>query len=248
MNRTALIPLSLFLLVIVVATVGISHYEKELAEYDVIIGNDTLTEGENFYSLNNYEGFVKNYQPPTRENIDIFQYNAQVKPSLYISLIKIKDLIVGGNMDKAESSIRTLIVFYPENVEALSLLAGIYSFTGKYDLADDLLKKILKLDPANSMAHENLGFVLEKQKKYRQALSSLLKASLINPDSPIAYIHIAKINSILGNKEKAMDNFAKAYELMGNSIYPFSFLPAFDNIRSMPLFVEIVEKIGNQIQ
>jgi tetratricopeptide (TPR) repeat protein len=242
MNRTALIPLSLFLVVIVIATVTVSYYETVFSSRHNIIHRDkTIDIYKNYYTLKSRENIVWDRHFPVGKNIKIFQKSLDI-PSLHISMLQAKKLISVGKFDEAENLIKTVLVFYPKNIEALSLLTGIYCFSGKYNLSDDLLRKILVIDPDNFAAQENLGIVLEKQKNYTCALASFLRASLMKPESPLAYIHMAKINSILGNKKEAMDNFAKAYELLGYRIYPFTFISAFDNLRDIPLFIEIVEK------
>jgi tetratricopeptide (TPR) repeat protein len=241
MNRTALIPLSLFLFVIVIATIIVSNYEIAFTNHDIIERENVNIAKVNgsFPELTDHEHLLT-ASSPVRKNIGLFERNTQ-KPSLYLSTIKAKDLIVAGQYKEAEGALKTIIVFYPDNIEALSLLTGIYTLTGKYEQSYDLLKKILKIDPNNFVAQENLGIVLEEMKQYNNALASFFKASLINPKSPLSYIHMAKIYSILGNKESAMDNFIKAYGLLDSRIYPFTFTSAFDNIRNIPLFVEITE-------
>jgi tetratricopeptide (TPR) repeat protein len=239
MNRTALIPLSLFLLVIVIATIIVSNYEIAFTNHDIIERENPAIGDGSFSGLIDHE-YLSNNSSPIRKNIGLFEENTQ-KPSLYISMIKAKDLIVAGKYNEAKGALRTIIVFYPNNIEALSLLTGIYSLSGNYEQSHDLLKKILKIDPDNFVAQENLGIVLEEMKQYNSAIASFFKASLINPKSPLSYIHMAKIYSILNNKEEAMDNFVKAYDLLGCRIYPFTFVAAFDNIRNSPLFIEITE-------
>ena len=62
----------------------------------------------------------------------------------------------------------------------------------------------------------------------------------LKPESASMYLHLAGLYSIVGDKKRAIYNFAKAYEIIDVNIIPLSFDPAFDNIRSMPTFIKII--------
>ena len=237
MNRTALIPLSLFLLVIIIATVVVSHYETDLTKNNNF--NVEKNADDSMQGLMNHEE-LKRTALRVRKNIDLFE-KGSLKPSLYLSMIKAKDLIAAGKFSEAKSALKTIIVFYPDNIEALSLLTGIYSMRGNYNFSFDLLNRILNIDPNNYVALENMGLVLLEMKQYKRALVSFSKASIIKPNSPTSYINMAKIYSITDEKKYAVENIVKAYRLLGSNIFPFILMPAFDNIRHLPSFIEIAE-------
>ena len=53
-----------------------------------------------------------------------------------------------------------------------------YYSTGQYDLAERLYRDALEKDPDNRIAQHNLANALYKQKKYKEAVSSLLKRNI----------------------------------------------------------------------
>ncbi|KAJ3319716.1 Tetratricopeptide repeat protein 21B [Boothiomyces sp. JEL0866] len=67
------------------------------------------------------------------------------------------------------------------------LLADIYIQGGKYDLATELLKKIIQVDQSNTKAYEYLGFIMEKEQAYKDAADYYLKSWSIRFDASIGY-------------------------------------------------------------
>jgi tetratricopeptide (TPR) repeat protein len=168
--------------------------------------------------------------------------------NLLYSMMEAKKMLVSGNIRESENTLKTVLIFHPRNIEALSLLAGIYYISGRYERAEESLKDVLRFSPNNYSALENLGLVLEKQQEYDEALISFKKASFVNPQSTLSLLHIAGINSILGKRGKALEYFYRAYEILGNKILPFTFDPAYGNIRDMPLFMAIIRKAGMDLE
>eukprot|EP00842_Homolaphlyctis_polyrhiza_P002570 jgi/Hompol1/3313/HPOL_000546-RA len=56
------------------------------------------------------------------------------------------------------------------------LLADIYIQGGKYDLATELLKKVIANNKSNGKAFEYLGFIMEKESAYKDAAEHYLQA------------------------------------------------------------------------
>ncbi|KAJ3271657.1 Tetratricopeptide repeat protein 21B [Terramyces sp. JEL0728] len=67
------------------------------------------------------------------------------------------------------------------------LLSDIYIQGGKYDLATELLKKIIQVDQSNTKAYEYLGFIMEKEQAYKDAADHYLKSWSIRFDASIGY-------------------------------------------------------------
>ncbi|MCF7792175.1 MAG: hypothetical protein K9L78_02175 [Victivallales bacterium] len=238
MNRTALIPLSVLLLVIIAATAIVAHYQKVLVQQPVTTFSDI--EPQDGFLLKSDIFLSYNERPLIHNRTGSYKIT---EPDLYDSLVRAKKMLVRGKLSGAENELRTILVFYPKNAEATSLLAGIYCMAGEIKLANDMLRRLLKYDSYNATALENYGIIQEKQGHYSRAVSCLLKASLIEPDSPLLYLHISRVYCLMGKKGKAVDNFVKAHELLGKGIYPFTFTSAFDEIRYEPVVAEIMMKI-----
>ena len=172
--------------------------------------------------------------------------NSVINVYSYIEHIK-KD-IAKGDYHIAENDLRNLLLFYPNNRTVLSLLGGVLYSGGKYEQAQNMFMIMLKNNVDDSFARENMGIVLKKQNRYTEAIEEFLHASLLKPESASMYLHLAGLYSIVGEKKRAIYNFAKAYEIIDVNIIPLSFDPAFDNIRSMPTFVNIINNAENIIR
>jgi tetratricopeptide (TPR) repeat protein len=176
----------------------------------------------------------------------ITERNSEI--NLYRFIGRIKTDLARGRYDKAENDLRNLLLFYPNNRTVLSLLGGVLYSGGNYRQAHDMFVIILKNNPNNSLARESMGTVLKKQHKYSEAIEEFLHASLLRPESASMYLHLAGLYSIIGDKKQAIYNFARAYEIIDVNIIPLSFDPAFDNIRDMPTFVNIIHNAENIVR
>lgn len=160
--------------------------------------------------------------------------------NLYHFIGQIKTDLAKGKYKKAENDLRNLLLFYPNNRTVLSLLGGVLYSRGNYEQAHDMFMILLKNNPDDSFTRESMGILLNKQCRYSEAIEEFLNASLLKPESASMYLHLAGLYSIVGDKKRAIYNFAKAYEIIDVNIIPLSFDPAFDNIRSMPTFIKII--------
>lgn len=158
-----------------------------------------------------------------------------------------KDLSCGKE-DEAEDKLKTILVFDPVNINALSLLGNILYASKRYAEAELLFRKQEKLKPDDATIYNSLGSILAKQKKYDEAISAILKALELDPDSPVANINLAGIYSASGDIERALFHFRKAYERIGEKIIPLSYDPVLDNIRYEYEFQNIIDEARETIK
>ena len=153
---------------------------------------------------------------------------------------KAKKYIAAGKTGDAEDLLRTILLFYPDHRQALSLMGGILYYSNRYKEAEVIFRRQIKLDPNNSLAYNRLGSALAKQKRYKEAIDSASISLGMHPDSGDAHINLAGMYSVVGDKQKAIEHFRKAFKLIGYAILPLSFDEAFDNIRQMPEFQSVI--------
>lgn len=82
----------------------------------------------------------------------------------------------------------------------------------KYEFAEGRLEQVLRLDPDNAMAMNNLAWVLSAQKK-AQALEYAEKANLLSPNQPVMMDTLAKVLAERGQLPRALQVEKKALEL-----------------------------------
>ena len=104
------------------------------------------------------------------------------------------------------------------------------------------IRMLTMLNPDDTGAYTNLGTVLAEQKRYKEAIVSVKKVYLKEPDSPIAALNLSSMYSLNGDTAEALEYFRKAYEKLGENILPLSYNPNFDNIRREKVFRDIVKE------
>jgi hypothetical protein len=149
-------------------------------------------------------------------------------------------MLAEGKETEAEDRLRTLLVFSPDHVPALSLLGGMLYYSHRYEEAETMYRRQLRIDPASASVHNNLASALARQERYIEAIASAEKALEIDPDSAPAYINLASIYTAMGEKEPALRYFNRAYELLDWRILPVAEDSAFRELRNEPVFTMIL--------
>jgi regulator of sirC expression with transglutaminase-like and TPR domain len=177
------------------------------------------------------KSFVRNTAPPPRGS-DV--------PNRGEMLAHVKKLLAEHKTKLAEDELKTLLVFDPDNSVALTLLGGIYYYSGRERDAEYIFRRQIKLAPQDHQAYNHLGSALAKQKHYREAIESVATAIGLKPDSGEAQINLAGIYAITNNRKAALEHFEKAAKLLGTAILPLSRDRVFDNIRQSRVFQTVI--------
>ena len=100
-----------------------------------------------------------------------------------------------------------------DNLEALSLLAKIYTQYGKYRDALPVVKKILDIAPDSGFAHSYMGEILSYEGKYREAIGALRKSLQLDQGNPRVYFLLGKVFERLDRLADAVLEYETAVEL-----------------------------------
>ncbi|MDD5599278.1 MAG: tetratricopeptide repeat protein [Victivallaceae bacterium] len=147
-----------------------------------------------------------------------------------------------GKISEAENKVKTVLVFQPDNGEALSLLGKIYYLKHDYKRAEMIFSRQVNLNRKSATAYNNLGQVLLKQKKYDRAALRFQVAQELDPESGLIALNLAGAYSKLGKKEEALASFRKAFRILGPRVITVASHPALDNIRDEKEFKDILKK------
>jgi tetratricopeptide (TPR) repeat protein len=226
MNKP-IVQLVVFLFIVILATFVLSRFDSFYVD-DAIQPDDSLK-----MLLSSKKTVLVGLKDQ-----QIVNRNSEI--SLYRFIERIKADLAKGKYKKAENNLRNLLLFYPNNRTVLSLLGGVLYSSGKYEQAREMFMLMLENNPDDSFVREGMAITLRKQHRYTEAIEEFLHASLLKPESASMYLHLAGLYSIVGDKKRAIYNFAKAYEIIDVNIIPLSFDPAFNNIRDMPMFINII--------
>ena len=99
---------------------------------------------------------------------------------LSFRLLRVRILTMAERFDKAEAECQTMLKDFSrpgDTLEARYLLSGVYSAAKKYVQAEEQLEQILKTDPDNATANNDLGYIWADQgKKLKEAEELIRKA------------------------------------------------------------------------
>lgn len=147
-----------------------------------------------------------------------------------------------GKFAAAEDKFRTVLVFSPNNPIALSHLGAILHHRGDYENAELMFRRQTLYFPGDPGAFQNLGATLAKQHKYKEAINVTKRGLELAPSSPASALVLAKIYSLTGNRQTALDYFRRAAAILGRGILEASWDSAFDNIRETKEFARILRE------
>lgn len=124
-----------------------------------------------------------------------------------------------GNHDSAGVNYQNALSIYPNSLVLLNNYSYMLAEQGSnLDTALSLSAKTLATNPNESMYLDTYGWILYKQKKYKQAKSYIEKAiqNMPQPDATL-YEHLGDVEDALGNRRKARKHWKKALDLGSSS-------------------------------
>jgi predicted CXXCH cytochrome family protein len=117
-----------------------------------------------------------------------------------------------GKLDAAEQAYRAAIRQQPSFMPAYINLADLYRQQGQEDRVEQTLREALKADPGNGDAFHALGLSLVRQKRLRDAIPELAKATQRRPDVPrYAYVYGVALHEA-GETRRALHVLKRAHE------------------------------------
>ena len=232
--KTSLIPLIISLTLIVLLTAIIVNNNPEMSSSNFLTPNEE--ENKRIMSLDNTQA-EPNVRPVEQED----SYTLDRKGAIALLLQAFSDLDK-GKVKQAEGKVKTILVFEPENLEALSLLGKIFYLQHKYKEAEMIFRRLVQLNASSSRAYNNLGQVLMKQNKTGVAVTHFRMAQRYAPDSGLIALNLAGAYAQAGKIKEAIIALRKAYSLLGDGIVAAANHPDLDNIRTTKAFREIMSK------
>ena len=148
----------------------------------------------------------------------------------------------GRDFDAGRASLRKALDFDPHFFLPQSFLGWVDLAEGKYDEAIPILETADTMD-APAFVQGWLGYAYGKagqSEKARTLLDQLKSAAAQRYVTPFA---AAMIHLGLGEKDQALDDFEKAYEVRSQMLTLAKIDRIFDPLRSEPRFIELLRKV-----
>lgn len=139
-------------------------------------------------------------------------------------------LATDGKGDEALAKLATAIKQEPTFVKAHTLSSSIHINSAQYPDARTAAKKAQLYDPLCSEASLLLGIIERHEGNTDEAYSRFREAKYLNPECWLAYIHLAEIDFVRDQRQRARNSYAIALELLekgslqerGRDFFPLS--------------------------
>jgi tetratricopeptide (TPR) repeat protein len=159
-----------------------------------------------------------------REAVGIAPGSAEALSALCMALDWDAGIGDEAKLQEALSACLSATDLNPAYAEAHAYLAEVYADLGKSGQAVELARLAISLDDSSVFAHRDLGYALEKQRKYQDAVAEYQRASQLHPRLAQPYIDLGRIHMSYNRYKDALSAFEKATVVDPQSAHAFDSL------------------------
>ena len=127
------------------------------------------------------------------------------------------ELLNSNKLVDAEKLLLEAIKEYPAHADMWLLLGTVYYRQEKYDQAENTFRHLLRRNPDNAAAYNNLCETLKKLKRYAEAQNAIINALRLAPNRGEILLNAASLYALL-HKDKQAWIFLK--QALNNGITP----------------------------
>lgn len=124
---------------------------------------------------------------------------------------------IDHNFDEAERSFRRAIELDPNNADGYGGLAFQMTALGRMDEAEEYYKRALSREPVSLTLNRAYGAFLQIARRHDESVAQLKKTIDLDPGFVLAHLTLANTYQIQGKYSEAVDTYATAREVAGNS-------------------------------
>jgi tetratricopeptide (TPR) repeat protein len=127
-----------------------------------------------------------------------------------------------GEQDKLQEALTACLSatdLDPTYAEAQAYLAEVYTDLGQTSQAVEAGRLAVSLDDSSVFAHRDLGYALQKQRHYDQAVAEYQRASQLHPRLAQPYIDLGHLYRLRNRYKDAISFYEKATVVDANSAY-----------------------------
>lgn len=128
-----------------------------------------------------------------------------------------KKLQVEGKHDEARQTVKQILREDPDDVNALTSMAGICLAQDVFNDAEAFLRKAVELAPDFAVAWSALSVSLKEQGHFEEAVEALEKAMSLEPENAEWYSSLGNLLLAWGKEERALVAFDKALSIRPDS-------------------------------
>lgn len=157
----------------------------------------------NYVITGDVTGAIEAFETLNRENPD----DPETK-NAYVKL-----LLAAGKLEEAAGIIDTILKEFPDNVGALFNAALLAGFTGGEEEREELLKRVVDLDPGHADAWALLGEIHMERKQYGKAEECFTAGLAADPDNLVSHSAMAQIRRINGDTAGALESLDRVLDI-----------------------------------
>ena len=148
--------------------------------------------------------------------VTAFQQALKIEPqNLRLNEKLAKSLHEAGRYDEAAAVYMNLVELSPNDAKVyFNSIVMMYDSAQMPDKAIEAAQKMIDMDPTNSDAVYNLGYMHVKKQNYTEAIEVFKRAIELRPDFDYAYMNLGFCYSQTKNYAEAVNAFQKLVELM----------------------------------
>lgn len=118
-----------------------------------------------------------------------------------------------GNWEAALAKFEEIQKIRKNDTSLMINMALCYLKMNKNEKSEILFKKVINLEPENSIAHNNLGMLYKNQKKYSEAISQLSLAIQYSKNYEEAYLNLAHTYELNKNWNQSVEMYSRLVEI-----------------------------------
>lgn len=118
-----------------------------------------------------------------------------------------------GDLARAAAAYEAILRDNPEDSVALCSMGDIAKRLGKIDIAEQLVKKSIFLDPGYNQAHINLASIFKGKNQNEAAIAHYLQALKIGPEFGEIHNNLGNLFRATGDNNNAIKHFNRALQL-----------------------------------
>ena len=154
-----------------------------------------------------------------RQAVGIAPDSAEALAALCMALDWDTEIGDEAKLQEALSTCLSAIDLDPGYAEGHAYLAEVYADLGQYARAEEEGRLAVSLDDASTFAHRDLGYALQKQRKFKEAIAEYQRASQIQPRLAQPYIDLGHLYRSDNRTKDAIASYEKATVVDPNNAY-----------------------------
>lgn len=140
----------------------------------------------------------------------LMQHLYRLPERVQLQLKYVYYLNVRQDAEKGFKVVRLWADLYPDDLDAQTVLAGIYVQRSEWESAIATYKRLLELDPGRHQLLQRIGALYQDRGRFEEALEYYERHAESSPEQDESHAAIARLYATWGRFEQAMDYFDKA--------------------------------------